>query len=156
MAVFSMKKWILWKLFDRKKQCRPDLNPDLETNGLPEIHGQVQKQDSATTAAGFFRGPEKYNCAQAVLRTFQIRFSVRDEEIIAARALGHGKVPGGVCGALYAGLRLLNDESRAETLARDFGSQAGSSKCKQILKLKHLSCKECVALTARLLDGYLN
>jgi hypothetical protein len=146
MAVFSIKKWMLWMFF----------KPDLETSRPPEIHCQGQKQDNATTAAGLFRGPEKYNCAQAILRTFQARFAVKDTEIIAARALGHGKVPGGVCGALYAGQRLLNDESKAEVLTRDFRSLAGSSKCKKILKLKHLTCKECVALTARLLDGHLS
>ena len=153
MAIFSVKRF---RFFARTKQSNQDLKPDHETNRLPGMPCPGDKPDNASTAATLFRGPEKYNCAQAILRTFQKCFSVRDEEIIAARAMGHGKVPGGVCGALYAGQWLLNDERKAEELTRNFRSLAGSSKCKKILKLKHLSCKECVALTARLLDGYLN
>lgn len=109
--------------------------------------------DNPQIASSFFCGPEGYNCAQAILRTYQKRFSIPDRDIIAARKKGYGKVPGGLCGALYAGRLLLDDEHKSQQLTRDFESRAGSARCKQILHLKCLSCKECVALTARLLDS---
>ena len=105
-------------------------------------------------AESLFSGPEKYNCAQAILITFKSRFSITDAEIVSARSNGYGKVQGGLCGALYAGKYLLDDRIKSDNLTREFESKAGSSKCKKILKLKLLTCKECVALTARLVDEY--
>jgi hypothetical protein len=118
--------------------------------------GSPSDRDNARIAAGFFCGAEKYNCAQAILRTYQQRFTIPDADIVAARKKGYGKVPGGLCGALYAGKLLLGDERRSQQLTREFENQAGSASCKQILKLKYISCKECVAVTARLLDGLLD
>lgn len=115
--------------------------------------GSSSNQDNAQIAASFFCGVEKYNCAQAILRTYQKRFSIQDADIVAARTKGYGKVPGGICGALYAGRLLLDDEHKSQQLTRDFESRTGSARCKQILQLNYLSCKECVALTARLLDS---
>jgi hypothetical protein len=114
-----------------------------------------QHIDISSRAASLFLGPENYNCAQAILCTFQNCVSVQDAEIIAARSMGYGKVPGGLCGALYAAISLLNDPVKSKQLTTDFEKSAGSCRCKEILKIKRISCKECVALTAQLLTEHL-
>lgn len=116
--------------------------------------GQAPKSPNERTAESLFCGPEKYNCAQAILLTFKSRFSVQEADILSAKSMGYGRVQGGLCGALYAGQYLLKDQIKAEQLTRDFESKAGSSKCRRILKLKLITCKECVGLTARLIDEY--
>lgn len=115
---------------------------------------QASKNHDERTAEALFCGPEKYNCAQAILITFKSRFSIQEADILAAKAIGYGRVQGGLCGALYAGKYLLDDRVKFEKLTREFESEAGSSKCKRILKLKLITCKECVALAARLIGEY--
>lgn len=140
----------------QKSSGHKALPPSNSTDATISASDILLNPDNPQIASSFFCGPEGYNCAQAILLTYQKRFSIPDKDIIAARKKGYGKVPGGLCGALYAGKLLLNDETKAEQLTLDFTNQAGSAKCRQILKLKYVSCKECVALTARLLDDCLN
>lgn len=122
---------------------------------LPSRHpnsDQTRKSHSERTAESLFGGPEKYNCVQAILLTFKNRFAVQDADIQSAKTMGYGRVAGGLCGALYAGKILLDDGVKSEKLTREFESKAGSAQCKRILKLKRMTCKECVALAARLID----
>lgn len=114
-----------------------------------------EKTNTEIIAASLFDGAERYNCAQAILITFKSHFSVPKADILSAKAMGYGKAPDGLCGALYAGKHLLKDQIKAEQLTREFESKAGSSRCKKILRLKLISCEECVALTARLLEELL-
>ena len=116
------------------------------------LKGPPEKTTKEKIAASLFDGAEKYNCAQAILITFESRFSVQAADILSAKTMGYGRVQGGLCGALYAGKHLLKDQIKSEQLTREFESKAGSTKCKKILRLKLISCKECVALTARLLE----
>lgn len=113
---------------------------------------QAQKSHYERTAEILFDGPEKYNCAQAILLTFKSRFSVQKADILSAKKIGYGKVKDGLCGALYAGKYLLKDQIKSEQLTREFENKAGSIKCKKILRLKLMSCRECVGLAARLID----
>jgi hypothetical protein len=101
-----------------------------------------------------FRGKDKLNCVQAVLRAFQAEFGISDEDIGSAANAGGGKAEGGACGALHASRMLLNDPAIQQSVDRDFEAQAGSLLCKQIRKLRQLSCRECVALAARLLEPH--
>lgn len=126
----------------------PEKTP-AESHSINLNKDQAQKEK---IAASLFDGSERYNCAQAILITFESRFSVSEADILSAKTMGYGRVPGGLCGALYAGKYLLKDQIKAEQLTREFERKAGSTRCRKILRLKLISCKECVALTARLLD----
>ena len=66
----------------------------------------------------YFRGIEKYNCAQAILKVFQDECNISDDKIKEYVKYGHGRVPDGVCGALYVINELINDDKREEQKRR--------------------------------------
>jgi hypothetical protein len=94
---------------------------------------------------------EKKNCAQSILSGFREECGVPYAEIEAARAVGGGRAEGGVCGALHAALRLSGKDETKEFLRRQFIEKAGSEKCREIRRLKKLSCAQCVELAASVL-----
>jgi hypothetical protein len=94
---------------------------------------------------------EKKNCAQSILAGFSDICGVPDAEIDAARAAGGGRADGGVCGALHAALRLCGENETKETLQQQFVEKAGSERCREIRRLKKLSCEGCVELAAKVL-----
>ena len=107
----------------------------------------------AKKAASFHFGVDKYNCAQAVLKTFQGSHSVSDEAIVEFKAFGGGKAEDGLCGALYAAICLMeHDDEKIEKLKDEFLEMAGSLKCREIRSLGKLSCKKCVSASAVLLN----
>jgi hypothetical protein len=91
---------------------------------------------------------EKLNCAQSILRGFQDKKAVAEDKILAARALGGGRAPEGLCGALYAAMELAKSPDSSKTLADAFIQNAGSDKCREIRKLGKLTCEGCVRLAA--------
>lgn len=102
----------------------------------------------ADKAESFFHGQERYNCAQAVLRTFAGEFCISNEEIVAAAKKGAGRAEDGLCGALYAGRLLINDEAIKHQLNIAFEKEAGAIHCRKIRKINKLSCEKCVRLAA--------
>ena len=113
------------------------------------------KEDKAAIAAELFRGKDKLNCVQAVLKAFQVEYGVSDDDIAVGAKLGGGKAEGGLCGALHAVRMLLKVSDLPEDIASEFKNQAGSLKCKEIRKLNQLPCRDCVALAAELLEKRL-
>ncbi|CAG37117.1 C-GCAxxG-C-C family protein [Desulfotalea psychrophila] len=109
----------------------------------------------ATLAMTLFHGTEKFNCNQAVLKTFQSEFGISDETIKSAARLGGGRAEGGVCGALHAARVLLDDHEMLPIIEQEFASQSDSIYCREIRAAKKLSCRNCVALAARLIEPYL-
>ena len=107
------------------------------------------------TALALFRGTDKLNCAQSILKAFQPAFGTADDEIAAFKTAGEGKTPGGVCGALYAATYLLGSPELAGELDAAFEREAGAGHCKKIRKLKKLTCGDCVALAARFLQDHM-
>lgn len=106
-------------------------------------------------AENYFRGKEKYNCAQAILKAYQDEYNVEDEVVKKFKKLGNGKAENGLCGAIYAGIYLLvedSSEEKSERLKISFQKHAESLKCKEIRKKKTLTCKECVGITADILN----
>lgn len=94
---------------------------------------------------------EQLNCAQSVLRAFQPQHGIAETEIHQARRLGGGRAEGGLCGALYAALRLAGPQADSQRLRADFVAAAGAEKCREIRRAARLSCAECVHLAASLL-----
>lgn len=95
---------------------------------------------------------ERLNCAQSILKAFRERKEVSTEEINEARKLGGGKADDGICGALYAALRLTDDPDSRESLRGSFADVAGSDKCREIRAKELISCQQCVEVAARLLQ----
>ena len=91
---------------------------------------------SVEKARYHFHGPEKYNCAQAILKAFEEAYAVSEDAIEAAKADGGGRVEGGRCGALHAARQVLGESPAADDVERRFAEAAGSVKCKEIRKLK--------------------
>jgi hypothetical protein len=103
-------------------------------------------------ALRYFRGVEQYNCAQAILKAFQDEYGIPQKKIDEFAAFGGGRAKEGVCGALFAGQEIFDEDTRKQSLERAFSNAAGSSKCREIRKMNQLSCGECVELTAELLE----
>ncbi len=95
---------------------------------------------------------ERLNCAQSILKAFQEKKEVSTEEIHDARKLGGGRADNGVCGALYAALKLTDDPDSKESLRGSFADVAGSDQCREIRAKKLISCQQCVEVAARLLQ----
>jgi hypothetical protein len=94
---------------------------------------------------------ERLNCVQSVLRAFQPHPNISDEDILHARHHGGGRAEEGLCGALYAALRLTDDPGTRQRMREEFVTQAGSDKCREIRRAARIPCVECVRLAASLL-----
>lgn len=130
--------------------------PLLVTVTLPQRtteNVRVQKNVVETAQALFGRWP-KLNCAQALLKAFQAVSGVSDEELGDYKAMGVGKAPGNVCGALYAARLLLRDADSQAELAEVFERQAGSTLCREIRGARRLRCRDCVGVAARFIEAH--
>lgn len=103
-----------------------------------------------------FRGADKLNCAQAILKTFQESYQVSDTLIKKHASSGGGRAEGNACGAIYAATILENDRTIQKKLTDAFLKKAGSLKCREIRSSRSLTCHQCVGLTAELLEQHLN
>ncbi len=83
-----------------------------------------------------------FNCAQSVSYAFEGIFT-SEENTKALHNCGGGNVADGVCGSIYAAGKILEEEHFNE-LKDNFNNNAGSIKCREILKNKKLSCHDCV------------
>ncbi len=104
------------------------------------------------TAQNLYHGAEGYNCAQAILKTFQDDFDIADHKIMEAKKYGGGRADEGVCGALFAGSLLLENADLIQKINQGFTAISGSPYCREIKKLKSISCKECVKVAAQQID----
>lgn len=88
------------------------------------------------------------NCAQAIIKAFD-----GSEELYAhAKTCGGGRAEDGLCGALYAGLKLLNNDASKEELKIHFINEAKHLKCREIKGNQTLSCSNCVASVGSFLE----
>ncbi len=110
--------------------------------------------DKEKASRYFNKKPERYNCAQAILLAFQADYHLGQEQIKEYKSFGHGRVEGGMCGALFAAKVLLGNSDRADELEQRFCEAAGSIKCREILKLKRISCDDCVDVAEALLQDF--
>ncbi len=96
------------------------------------------------------------NCAQAVAAAFQDLSGLTPEQLAHHGHNGGGRAPGGICGALHAGLELLHDEAQRQAVTAQFADIAGSTQCREIRKTKQVSCAGCVEAAATLLSRALD
>ena len=95
-------------------------------------------------------GLKRLNCAQSVLAAFKDHYGITEDEIEAAISHSGGNAPGGVCGAYCAAKHILGKHhpEKLEEFDKHFRELAGSLGCKEIRKLKKLSCLGCVEKSA--------
>jgi hypothetical protein len=94
---------------------------------------------------------EKLNCAQSILRGFQDKCQVSDEQITEAKKNGGGRAENGICGALHSAAQLAKNDVIRQSLQECFIVHAGSDKCREIRGEGKLSCAGCVELAAKTL-----
>ena len=94
---------------------------------------------------------EKLNCAQSILRGFQDKCQVSDEQIAEAKKNGGGRAENGICGALHSAAHLARNDEIRQSLHERFIVHAGSDKCREIRGEGKLSCAGCVELAAKTL-----
>ena len=97
------------------------------------------------------------NCAQAIFESFEIDREARPADGREYRKLAKGRAPGGVCGAYYAGVAVLQ-RSRPELIEEfeaRFRSRTGCTGCRAIRRARHAECRDCVLATAEFLDQAL-
>lgn len=102
-----------------------------------------------------YKGAKKYNCAQAIMKAFQDFGDYDDTFIEQYQAFGGGRADGGLCGALYAAKVIAESAGKADKVEKRFGKEAGSTICRTLRKEGHVSCRDCVALAARILGQEL-
>ena len=107
-------------------------------------------------ARALYHGKDGFNCAQAVLKTFQDISGMTDDEIASFSNKGGGRAPAGDCGALFAAKVLLQNRDLDGILEDAFNEAAGSVECRLIRKARKMTCGDCVELAARLTGDYIN
>lgn len=89
-----------------------------------------------------------YNCAEAVIKAFD-----NNEDLLReVSSCGGGRAEGGLCGALYAGLRITT-EDKHDALKDFFLEEAKYLTCRDIRKNKTLTCSQCVGRVGEFLES---
>lgn len=96
----------------------------------------------------------KGNCAQAVFAAWNFHSQKQDINVNECAVYGHGKAPGGLCGALYAALHIAGDRAESE-IKKGFAEKSGEHfSCADIRAARSLRCIDCVTLAASLLEEH--
>lgn len=98
---------------------------------------------------------KRINCAEAISKVYHLDIAPLDEkELKSFKKCGHGKAPGKVCGAYYAGNKLLElgQPEQLDKFKTSFQNEAGTLVCREIMRDKNITCEECVAIAAQYLS----
>ncbi len=96
----------------------------------------------------------KGNCAQSVAHAWMEKHTDSRDLLTAFSGCGGGRAPEGLCGALHASCTLAGP-SAAKEIKERFAEQTGNHQtCREIRRAGVLSCNECVAVAAELLDKH--
>lgn len=108
------------------------------------------------TAQNYFHGAERFNCAQAVLKTFQPHFDVSDELIAEHKKSGGGRAEENLCGAIYATELLLDCDDTIKKIHNQFRDIAGNLTCRELKREGKVGCRECVGIAAELIHNEID
>lgn len=94
------------------------------------------------------------NCAQSVVHAWNAGNPSREKPIDRYADCGGGRAPGGLCGALHASCDLADSGSH-EIIKKAFAERTGGNlTCREVRASRKLSCNDCVALAADLLEKH--
>lgn len=92
------------------------------------------------------------NCAQSVVHAWNAVNPSQEKTIDHYADCGGGRAPGGLCGALHASCDLAKPQSH-EFIKKAFAEKTGGNlTCREVRAARKLSCNDCVALAADLLE----
>ncbi|NLE65324.1 MAG: C_GCAxxG_C_C family protein [Elusimicrobia bacterium] len=115
-----------------------------------------EKSRIAEKARDYYLGKtgQRFNCAQAVALAFAEKGDVSPEEVRGYSAMGAGRAPDGVCGALFAAQAIARRETGRENglLMDFFREHAGGVRCREIRRAGQFACVDCVELAAAFAD----
>ncbi len=103
-------------------------------------------------AVKFYKGLDEYNCAQAILKSLEGVFEIKQQSIRKYGSFGSGEAEDGTCGALFAAKSLLRDQQNRKKLTQRFLDEVGATSCEEIIKFGYLSCAGCVYVAHRILQ----
>ena len=93
------------------------------------------------------------NCAESVAMAWRDVRQGNPDAVEQMAGCGHGRAPGGLCGALHAACQLAGPEM-AETIKSRFSEASGGGvTCREIRNARVMRCVDCVAQAALLLGG---
>lgn len=97
-------------------------------------------------ASSIFRNSDyRLNCAQVLVFKWCELNQISKLKVSDLYGLGSGRAPGGMCGALYAGIRIFNrDEEIQKAFINKFTAKFGSANCDKIRSDKSIDCKTCI------------
>jgi len=108
-------------------------------------------------ARNYFLGKngKKLNCAESVSRSYAEARNFAHKDMDSHADCGGGQAPQGHCGALYAALHILelSGKDKKKECEDFFLSCAGALTCKEIRRLKKLSCSGCIEKAAEFLEN---
>ena len=94
------------------------------------------------------------NCAQSVTHAWNTVNPLNERSLDLYASCGGGRAPGGLCGALHSSCDLAAPESQ-EFIKKAFAEQSGGTlTCREVRAARILSCNDCVALAADLLEKH--
>ena len=111
---------------------------------------------SIDKARSYYLGKNGYSrldCCRSIAKAFQERFAFPEGAVDQLGNYSFGRAPQGQCGALYAAQLLLKghqDEIRSCETA--LALSAGAIGCREIRRLRKLSCAGCVETIAAHLE----
>jgi len=94
------------------------------------------------------------NCAQSVVHAWNEKHANREKPLSLYAGCGGGRAPGGLCGALHASCDLAHREARGDIQTAFAEKTGGNLTCRAVRMSRKLSCNDCVALAAELLEKH--
>lgn len=115
------------------------------------------KRKKRLPAEAFFHTTiENYNCAQAIMKARQEELHLSNEDIEHMyRSKGGGRAEGGMCGAIYAAIKLLNKD-KAEELIIKANNILGGTTCDQLKGILKIPCPKIVKIIDELIEENKN
>ncbi|MEA4863511.1 MAG: hypothetical protein AB7F40_00365 [Victivallaceae bacterium] len=92
--------------------------------------------------------PRRHNCAQATACGCG-----REELYGELASCGGGKAEDGVCGALFAAMKIVPENVKSN-VADEFVAGLGSAKCRDLKLVHRVACARCVEVGAELAEKY--
>jgi hypothetical protein len=92
------------------------------------------------------------NCAQAVALAWRDKKQPDSDHYSRFSGFGGGQAPDGLCGALHAACELAGADLKETLQARFSQLASGHTTCLEIRRNRVMTCAECVAIAAGLLE----
>ncbi len=112
------------------------------------------------TAKKYFlgQGVPRLGCAQSVAEALREPFGLDDDLVQAMAGATGGRAPSGLCGAVYAALRVAGEKAphKKQEIEDFFKKEAGGVTCRDIRSRRQLMCADCVEKAAQIMSPDCN